>query len=100
MMINSNVNQERIQNQIENADNKKDDKELKDVCRQFEAYFIDQMMKQMRKSVPEEGLVKKSQGEKIFEDMLFQEYATESTQGEGIGIAKMLYEQLANKKWQ
>lgn len=71
------------------------DEELQEACKAFESYFIEQMFKEMRETLPESELIEKSQGEEIFEDMLYQEYANVASEGEGIGLAQMLYQQLS-----
>ncbi|MBQ3513300.1 MAG: rod-binding protein [Lachnospiraceae bacterium] len=70
------------------------DEELMDACREFEAYFIEQLMKQMQKTVMKSGLTEESETESYFKEMLYQEYAAKASEGEGIGIAQMLYEQM------
>lgn len=45
----------KLQNQIGGTDySKASDEELMDACKQFEAYFIEQMYKGMLKTVPQE----------------------------------------------
>ncbi len=71
------------------------DDELMTVCKEFEAYFTEQMFKSMQKMVPksEEGSSNKTM--EYFEDMIVKEYAKNSTeQTSGNGIAQMLYEQM------
>lgn len=80
---------------------KVEDKELMDACKEFEAYFIKQLLSEMKKTInesDEESLFSKSQSEKIFEDMLDDEYAKNASQGQGIGIAKMLYKQMSRNR--
>ena len=77
-----------------------EDKELMDACKEFEAYFIKQLLSEMKKTVneaDEESLFAKSNSQKIFEDMLDDEYAKNISKGQGIGIAKMLYQQMSRK---
>nr|WP_272879060.1 rod-binding protein [Clostridium sp. Cult2] len=51
----------------------------------------------MQKTVPEDGLVEKSTGRKIFEDMHIDELSKEiANRDQGFGIAEMLYEQFKN----
>ena len=87
--------QNEFQSLLEEATKKQDEKELKDACKQFEAYFLQQMFNEMKKTVPENTLVDKSPGREVYEDMLNQEYAKEASKGSGVGIAQMLYEQLS-----
>lgn len=88
------ASQNGLEKQLEKGS--KSQEELKEACEQFEAYFLEQMFKEMRKSVPESGLIKESHGEKIFKDMLYQEYAKESAKTQSLGLAQMLFKQLSN----
>jgi flagellar protein FlgJ len=90
------------------ADNMKDklstdystatDDEMMEVCKEFEAYFTEQVFKAMQKMVPESDDSSLSTSYvSMFKDTLIQEYAdlsSESNGGEGLGIAQMLYEQM------
>lgn len=73
-----------------------DDKELMDTLREFEGIFLHMMLKEMRKTVGDGGLIEKSQGSKIFEEMHIEELSKEMSKGEGMGIAKMMYDQFKN----
>lgn len=86
-----------FQKQLELAVAKQEDAALKDACQQFEAYFIQQMWKGMRNTLSGDGLIPKSQGEDIFQEMLDAEYSKEASQGQGIGIAQTLYRQLSKQ---
>lgn len=73
------------------------DDELMSVCKDFEAYFVEQTFKAMQKMVPESDDEESSSGAStlnMFKDNLVQEYAASATEGEGLGLAKMLYEQM------
>lgn len=76
------------------------DEELMDACKEFEAYFVEQMFKAMDKMVPKDdesssALSSSSLYTDNFKDMLYEKYAGSATQrGEGLGIAKQLYEQM------
>ncbi|MDF2588806.1 MAG: hypothetical protein K0S41_2647 [Anaerocolumna sp.] len=75
-------------NNIDNAT----DQELMDVCKSFESYFVEQLFKEMRKTVPETE--EKNEYLNQFEDMLYQEYAENVTDSGNMGIAQMLYESM------
>lgn len=75
------------------------DDELLDACKQFEAYFLEQVFKEMEKTVdclkdeessssPNNNLVD------YFKDNTIQELATTSTDIQGLGLAQTLYEQM------
>lgn len=72
------------------------DEELMDVCKQFESYFVEQIFKEMRKTVPQsETMSNSSQSLKeYFEDELLKEYSAQATEKQGLGLAQMLYEQM------
>ena len=70
--------------------------ELMEACKEFEAYFTEQVFKAMEKmSLKEED--SSTSYLNMFKDTLTQEYAklsSESNGGEGLGLAQMLYEQM------
>ncbi len=70
---------------------------LREAAADFEAMFVKQMLSSMRKAIPREegGLIKESEGEKIFRDLLDAEYAkTASRTGQGMGVGAAMYRQL------
>lgn len=67
---------------------------LKDACQDFEAVLFGQMLSTMRRSVQESNLLGNSHGERIFQDMLDQEYAKEISRTGTTGLADVLYEEL------
>lgn len=77
-------------------ENKVQNDELKEACRDFEAIFIKQMLDSMKKTVPENSLMKSGMAEDIFEDMLYQEYASIISKSGDLGIAEMVYKQLSH----
>lgn len=68
------------------------DEELMEVCKSFEAYLLEQVMKGMEKTIPFED--KKNPYMEHFGDMLYQEYAKSATENKGLGLAQMLYESM------
>ncbi|MDR5659700.1 rod-binding protein [Serpentinicella sp. ANB-PHB4] len=76
-----------------------DDREkLMDACREFEAIFLNMMMKEMRKTIPTDGLTEKSQAREIFESMHDEKLSVEMARGKGTGLAKQLYNQLSRSQ--
>ena len=75
---------------------------LKESSQQFETLYVMEMMKAMRKSVPEGGLFEKSMSTEIFQEMIDMETAKSATRGPGLGLATAIYDQMAplieNKK--
>lgn len=70
------------------------DQRLKEACQDFEALFVGQLFAAMRASVPDDGLLARSSGEKIFQEMLDGEYAKAISRTERFGLSQMLYRQL------
>ncbi len=91
---------DKLQNSISNTSASSTEEELMEVCKEFEAYFVEQMYKSMEKmkTVPgadEEESSSTSDYMEMFGDTLTQEYASMTTeQGDGLGLAQMLYEQM------
>jgi len=67
---------------------------LRKSCREFEAIYINEMYKTMRKSVPDSGLFKKDMANTLYQEMLDMEMAKLTAEGDGMGIGKAMYEQL------
>ena len=74
------------------------DDELLDVCKQFEAYFLEQVFKEMQKTVDcmKEDNTSKPTGNLVnyFKDTAIQELAATSTEVQGLGLAQIMYEQM------
>lgn len=81
-------------NSISDAENAK----LKEACKDFESLFIKQMLDTMRKTVQKGELLNGGQAEEIFEDMLYDEYASAMADSGDFGISKMMYSELAGRK--
>ena len=73
-----------------------DSEKLMDVCKEFESYFMEQMFKEMKKTVPEseESTGATATMKDYFGDSLTQKYADDATEKDGLGLAQMLYEQM------
>lgn len=95
-LYNKNSSANNIQNKLTGTDySKSTDDELMEACKEFEAYFVEQAFKAMQKMVPENEDSTTSDYMDYFGDTLVQEYAKSATnQGDGFGIANMLYEQM------
>ncbi len=68
--------------------------QLEGVALQFEALFLQQLLAEMRKTVPENDLFGDKKAEKIFESMLDQELALDFARAQSIGLSKMIVDQL------
>lgn len=69
------------------------DEELMGVCKEFEAYLVEQVFKSMKSMVPKS---EEDDNEYIqyFGDTLYQEYAKNMSDTGELGIAQMLYESM------
>ena len=93
---NSKLEQIRTASLSENKFSPKN-KELYNVCLDFEALFIKQMLDSMRKTVERTSLSDSptdATGRDFFEDMLYDDYAKQMARTANLGIAKMMYLQL------
>jgi peptidoglycan hydrolase FlgJ len=70
------------------------DAQFQEVAQMYEKHFLREMMKTMRSTVQESGLVKVSQGERIFREQLDQEYVEKWGDKGGVGLSDIIYEQL------
>ena len=65
---------------------------LKDVTQQFEAIFLNQLLKQARKSNISEGIFN-SEAEKTFNSLIDQEYSDILSKRSNFGISEALFNQ-------
>ena len=71
------------------------DEELMDACKEFEAYFMEQVMKEMIKTTKLDGEDESSNTMvDYFKDTAIADLAKESTDQNSLGLAQMLYEQM------
>lgn len=80
------------------ANDARQDAKLRKACRDFEALLLFKLFKEMRQTVPRSGLLPSAPGRETFQMMFDQRVAEElSNRGEGIGLQKMLCEQLRRR---
>ena len=72
-----------------------DREKMKDVAQQFEAIFIQQMYSEMRKNIPNDGLIQRGNADEIFIQMQDREAAKITSQHGGIGLADLMMEQMS-----
>ncbi len=65
-------------------------KKLKAAAESFESFFIYSLLKEMRKSIPEGGLLDSGTGKDIYQYMFDEAIAKKMSESGGIGLAKML----------
>lgn len=80
---------------LQQAQAEKDDQKLRAACEELEAVLIYRLLEQMRATVPEDGLFPASSAEKIYRQMLDEEYSKVIARSrDNFGLAEMLYKQL------
>ena len=92
----SNQSASKLENQLKSDYTQATDDELMDACKQFEAYFLEQMLKEMMKTIPknEEESSSTSNMMDFFQDEMIQQISADSTEQNSLGLAQMLYEQM------
>ena len=71
-------------------------KELEKACHQFESIFVKYMLQTMRKTIPEDKLFGGGQAENIYTEMLDDQVAQSISNRRGIGLAAIMYAQMAS----
>jgi len=71
----------------------KDDK-LYQLCLELETFLVKNLLNSMRNTVQKTGLISEGFAGKMYEDMLYDEYAKDFTKNAGLGLAEQAYRQL------
>lgn len=79
------------------AEKVKEDQALREAVQGFETYFIHQILKQARATIPSGGLLPESNAKGIYEDMLDEARAESMTKVGGFGLTEALMAQLSRK---
>lgn len=70
--------------------------DLKKATQQFEGYFLQELLKEMRKTVPEDKMLPDDgHGQQIFRDMMDQKLSENMSSRGDLGMAQMMYDQLS-----
>lgn len=80
--------------------NMPEEQKVKMLAKEFESLFLNQMMKTMRSTIDEGGLVEKGPGEEMFTSMLDEETSRNMAfaPGGGMGLADQLTSQLLGRQ--
>lgn len=72
------------------------DEELMKVCKEFEAYFLEQCFKEMYKTVEGDQYSSSSTSTLVdyYKDEMVKKLASDSTEKNSLGLAQQLYEQM------
>lgn len=86
----------KLENQLNSDMKSATEDELMDACKQFEAYFLEQMFKSMMDTVPKNEEMSGSGSALMdyYTDEMVQQLASDSTEQNSLGLAQMLYEQM------
>ncbi|MBE5883561.1 MAG: hypothetical protein E7291_03920 [Lachnospiraceae bacterium] len=92
----SNQTASKLENELDKDYSQATDEELMDACKQFEAYFMEQMFKEMMKTIPKSEVSSGSTSTMLdyYKDQMIQNIAADSTEQNSLGLAQMLYEQM------
>jgi len=71
----------------------KEDK-LYQLCLELETFLVKNLLTSMRNTVQKSGLVEEGFAGKMYEDMLYDEYAKDFTKNANFGLAEQAYRQL------
>lgn len=71
---------------------------LREVAGQFEALFIQTMLKSMREASMGDSLFGDNEGHEMYKEMLDQQFALELASGKGIGLADVLVRQMGGEE--
>ncbi|MFO8030931.1 MAG: peptidoglycan DD-metalloendopeptidase family protein [Desulfohalobiaceae bacterium] len=82
--------QQRLQDLQESGGNRQ---ELKQASKDFEALFIQKLWQQMRKTLPEDGMLRSGEQEKYM-SMFDQEFSKKMAEAGGIGLSRMIMNSL------
>ena len=88
---------DQLENKVKSGYENATDEELMDVCKQFESYFLEQMFKEMMKTVPTNDS-SSANGKLVdyFKDEMVRDVAAQSTESNSLGLAQMLYDRTAS----
>ena len=87
-----------LKNKLEGGYSTATDEELKSACKEFEAYFVEQVFNAMLETTKvfsdEDENTYASKMVDCFKDTAIQQLCNQATEGDGLGLAKTLYEQM------
>ena len=94
----------KVQNTAKGINEDSTDEELMSACKQFESYLLEQVFKEMEKTISfddeeDEGSIFGGSSSsnaltEYFSDQAIAELSNTSTERQGLGIAQMLYESM------
>ncbi len=83
-----------LEGKISGLSSETEDETLLEACKSFETYLVEQVYKEMEKTVKDEE--DENEYLSCFGDTLIQEYAKLTTESGNLGLAQKLYESIKN----
>jgi flagellar protein FlgJ len=71
---------------------------LYEQCVELEIFLVKNLISSMRKTVQKSGLIDEGYAGKMYEDMLYDEYAKDFTKNANFGLAEMAYLELTGQR--
>ncbi len=75
----------------------RDPEKVKEQAQEFEAIFIQQVYKEMRKTIPNDGLIERGNADDMYIQLQDLEAARVTAKQGGIGLADMMMKQLLSE---
>lgn len=75
----------------------RDPVKIKESAQQFEAVFIQQIFKEMRNTIPDDGLITRGNADDIYAQLQDAEAAKVLAEQGGIGLAELMLQQLLDE---
>jgi flagellar protein FlgJ len=77
---------------------KMNDRELREIAKDFESLLIRQLLKEMRKTVPQDGFLEYSNATEMYQEMGDDALANGIAEQGGLGIGELVYQQLKESR--
>ena len=91
---NSDTKASKLQSSLAGINNgEATDEEMMEVCKEFEAYLMEKVMKQMKETMTDSE-EEENEYMSYFGDMMYQEYAKQIAENGELGLAQQLYESM------
>lgn len=91
-MYSNNAKTDSIETTLKNSNSS--DEQLLSSCKSFESYMMEQVFKSMESTVDKSEEEENDDYLNQFSDMLYEQYANDSTENQSVGIAQMLYDSM------
>ena len=75
-----------------------EDPKVRQVARNFESLFVNQLVSEMRKTIEHDGLIPQSHAEKVYQSMLDTEYSQRISDSGQIGLSDLIYQHLMRSR--